>query len=68
MVLSSAVAMLTACAGADDLAVSEPEQQTPKAGNSQVKAPTSNPVSYTALQINNIKPVDILPIIGQIEN
>ena len=55
--------MLTACAGADDLSVSEPEQQTPKAGNSQVKAPTANPVSYTALQISNIKPVDILPII-----
>ena len=68
MVLSSAVALLTACAGADDLAVSEPEQQAPKAGNSQVKAPTSNPVSYTALQINNIKPVDILPIIGQVKS
>ena len=67
MVLSSAVAMLTACAGADDLAVSEPEQQAPKAGNSQVKAPTSNPVSYSALQIDMIQPEAIFPQIKQIE-
>ena len=67
MVLSSAVAMLTACAGADDLAVSDPEQQAPKAGNSQVKAPTSNPVSYTALQIEMIQPEAIFPQIKQIE-
>lgn len=60
-------ALLSACSGADDLAVNEPEQQAPKAGNSQVKAPMTNAVSYTALQIEMIQPEAIFPQIKQIE-
>lgn len=60
-------ALLSACSGADDLAVNEPHGQSPKASSSQVKAPTANPVSYTALQIEMIQPEAIFPQIKQIE-
>ena len=67
MVLSSAVALLTACAGADDLSSVTPETVTPVVAKPDATSLVNRWMQYQAIEITGIKAVDVFPQLLQIE-
>ncbi len=67
MVLSSAVALLTACAGADDLSSVTPETVTPVVAKPDATSLVNRGMAYQAIEITGIKAVDVFPQLLQIE-